>query len=702
MGTNMNIQPARLQRRPLRLAVSAALVTAAALAASGTASAFDFRLGEWDGNWDTTLSYGQLYRVQSPDLRLIGTANGGVGRSPNIDDGNLNYGTGLVSNAAKFVTEFSLSRSTYGLFVRASGLYDYEVEDQETLRTPISDDAKDLAGSYLRLLDAFVYNRFDINGRELDLRAGSMVVNWGESTFIQGGINSSINHFDISALRVPGAELREAYLPQEMVKASFALKENLTFEALYLLDWDETVPEPVGTYFAANDFAVKGGNRVFLGFGAYSDQGVDFRPLGGPFIQDFQGVVRAPTRRASDSGQYGAAFKLYLPGFSDGTEFGLYFMNYHSKVPLISGRTGTQQGIGNALGSLVAIGGAAQLLGSGLAPALAIGAAAQNAVAVSAANGGNLSLATAQSYATVGANTALGGGDVTAQATRIGQHEYARTAQYFTEYPEDIKLIGLSFNTQLGTTGIALQGEVSYKMDAPLQYDDVEVLFAALGPFQNAAAAFQGQTLPQVCTPLAPTLAACNQIGRFGIDEEIQGWGLFDVIQGQFTATKVFGPMIGASQFVTVFEAAYTYVDSFPDKLSGGPNGQGLRFNGPGTSVSGNALLAGAHFGEVEPQNRFADAESWGYRVALRLDYLGLVGPWNVSPRLVWAHDVDGTTPGPGGNFVDGRYGLTVGVNANLRATWELDLSYTEFGGASRWNDLNDRDFIAATVKYSF
>jgi hypothetical protein len=43
-----------------------------------------------------------------------------------------------------------------------------------------------------------------------------------------------------------------------------------------------------------------------------------------------------------------------------------------------------------------------------------------------------------------------------------------------------------------------------------------------------------------------------------------------------------------------------------------------------------------------------------------------------------------------------------VGFNANLRATWELDVSYTEFGGASRWNDLNDRDFIAATVKYSF
>ena len=34
------------------------------------------------------------------------------------------------------------------------------------------------------------------------------MINWGESTFIQGGINA-INPVDVSALRVPGAELRD-------------------------------------------------------------------------------------------------------------------------------------------------------------------------------------------------------------------------------------------------------------------------------------------------------------------------------------------------------------------------------------------------------------------------------------------------------------------------------------------------------------
>ena len=167
--------------------------------------------------------------------------------------------------------------------------------------------------------------------------------------------------------------------------------------------------------------------------------------------------------------------------------------------------------------------------------------------------------------------------------------------------------------------------------------------------------------------------------------------------------------MLGASQLITVLEVGVTHVEDFPDKLSGGPNGRGLRFNGPGTFLSGNAELAGRHddaypvpFTEVEPQGRFPDADSWGYRLALRLDYLNALGAWNLSPRLVWSHDVGGTTPGPGGNFVEGRFGLTVGANFNLQQKWEVDLSYTQFGGAGRWNETNDRDFIAATLKYSF
>ncbi|HEY5559844.1 MAG TPA: DUF1302 domain-containing protein [Steroidobacteraceae bacterium] len=696
----MNMMIQRPMPLSLRLAVRAALL--GALCVPGTALAVDFEAGGWDGTLNTTVSFGQLWRDEPRDPRLIGTADGGTGRSPNIDDGNLNYREGRVSSAYKLVTELALDRGNFGLFVRGSALYDDLVEDSETERTEISESGKNLAGAYVRLLDAFAFGRWDLSGHELEVRGGRQVVNWGESTFIQGGINNAINHFDVSALRVPGSELREAYLPQEMLKLSYALTDNVTAEAIAIFDWNKTQPEPVGSYFASNDFVPRGGEKVILGFGAFSDQGVDYTSLGGSLIEDFQAVPRGPTIEADDQGQYGVALKWFLPDFNQGTELGFFFVNYHSKLPLISGRTGTQVGIGNSLGALTAVAATAQALAGGLPLAGAIALGANAGVGAAAANGGNLSLATATEYATISGNTVLGGGSASTQASNLATHEYAKTASYYTQYPEDIQLFGVSFNTQLGQTGVALQGEVSYRHDAPLQFDDVELLFAALTPFEAVALGAQGIAVPATCNSTLPTLTRCGQLGAFGVDQNVPGWGLFDVWQGQLTATKAFPPMLGAAQLVAVLEAGMTHVDGMPDKLTGGPVGRGLRFNGPVTSVSGNAELAGRHFGEVEPQDRFADQDSWGYRAAFRLDYLGLIGAWNFSPRFVWAHDVDGTTPGPGGNFVEDRYGATIGVGASYQASLEIDVSYTIFGGAGRYNELTDRDFFAATIKYSF
>jgi hypothetical protein len=329
-----------------------------------------------------------------------------------------------------------------------------------------------------------------------------------------------------------------------------------------------------------------------------------------------------------------------------------------------------------------------------------------------------MTLATATQYATIGANYALQGvspADISRNASNIATHEFAETASYFTEFPEDIKLFGLSFNTQFQKTGIALQGEVSYRQDVPLQFDDVELLFAALTPLEVALFPLSapGVPFPTTCTQQLATLSRCGQLGQFGVNQEVKGWETHDVWQGQFTLTKVFAQVLGAAQFTTVFEAAYTHVDGMEDKLTGGPNGRGLRFNGPGTSVSGNFELRGRHCPQlptadclalnlVEPQDRFADANSWGYRIAGRLEYPNAMGPWALLPRFFWQHDVDGTTPGPGGAFVEGRYALTLGVTANLQNTWELDLSWSKYGGAGRYNDINDRDFVAATVKFSF
>ena len=73
-----------------------------------------------------------------------------------------------------------------------------------------------------------------------------------------------------------------------------------------------------------------------------------------------------------------------------------------------------------------------------------------------------------------------------------------------------------------------------------------------------------------------------------------------------------------------------------------------------------------------------------------------------VSPRIAFNHDVEGTTPGPGGNFLEGRKSGTLGVEANYLNKLVFDLSWTAFFGGGHFNQISDRDFASFTVKYSF
>jgi hypothetical protein len=145
-----------------------------------------------------------------------------------------------------------------------------------------------------------------------------------------------------------------------------------------------------------------------------------------------------------------------------------------------------------------------------------------------------------------------------------------------------------------------------------------------------------------------------------------------------------------------------THVPDLPSVHTGGPNNRGLRLDGPGTSITGNEALASRHFNEIDPRHRFPSKTSWGYRLRGSLIYNNAVGPWAVSPIVGWSHDVDGTSPGPGGNFIEGRSALSLGVKGTLRNKYELELTYAQFDGAGKYNTTNDRNFISFTGKVSF
>ncbi len=701
--TPVKVLPARLARS-LSIALAAATL---GLAGNGVhAASFELMDGELYGSWDTTLSIGASWRMDKRDQAIVGISNGGTAFSVNGDDGNLNFNRGKTfSETFKVTSELELNYGNWGAFFRGLYFVDAVIDGNDTERTTLPQSSQDLSGQRLDLLDAFVRYQFDIGAMPAELRVGEQVVNWGESTFIQGG-NNVINHINVAALRVPGAELREALLPQDLVWFSLGTTENTTLELVYQYDWDDTEPDAAGTYFGTNDFATDGGSEVRLGFGDTPD-------FPNPEFSDpsrgFNTIPRTTTDGPDDGGQYGLAFRWFLPDFNNGTELGFYFYNYHSRLPLINARTGSFEGlqaavpisigagavIGDALTTLAVTGdpeaavnaGAATGIAVGIEDFAAFGIADQAVDAALAGEDGVAAGATwAGYYATdLFANTPCMS-TANCDADQIGQ-----TSAYFTSYPEDIQMIGISFNTTWGQW--AWQGEWSHHMDKPLQVDDLELLFAGL-------------------SPLRPQFSEFGQLGSFSFNNlsgdpqfnpdtppltRINGFKRKDTSQFQVTATRLYGPTLGASQAVLLFEGALYRVHRFEKQSE-------LRYNGPGTYVSGNAELADlAHPGKpFENADRFPDQNSWGYRLAGRLDYSNLIGPINVFPRFSWQHDVRGISPGPGGPFLEDRKALTLGVNFTYLSAWEADVSYTMFHGAGRYNLNTDRDFLAATLKFRF
>ena len=159
------------------------------------------------------------------------------------------------------------------------------------------------------------------------------------------------------------------------------------------------------------------------------------------------------------------------------------------------------------------------------------------------------------------------------------------------------------------------------------------------------------------------------------------------------TFSNVFPQFLRADQFALIGELGITHVHSMPSKST-------LRLEAPGAYVSGNPVHTAAGVQPAtEPDSSFPDATSWGYRIRGRFTYNNAIGPWALIPSFAWRHDVSGTTPGPGGNFLDGRKAFSLGLGTNLRNVWTADLRYTSFFGAGRQNLINDRDFVSFTVK---
>ncbi|WP_137166939.1 DUF1302 domain-containing protein [Salinimonas lutimaris] len=664
--------------------------------ATQSANAANWQIGDASVTLDSTFTLATSIRTESRDYDLIGQSNfpqfdwtgynaatnviypsadvwalaQGGSYSTNGDLGNLAHDPGeAFSSQVAGNHELDVNFGDYGFFFRGFWFYDFEQENGTTAyANPITgehydlcadSEAKDLLCADIRLLDAFFYGDWWVGDKPLTVRVGRQVISWGESTFIQHGINTT-NPVDVTRARAPGAELKEVFIPVGMVYASLGLTDTVSVSGYYQYEWEASWLPVAGSYFATNDFAGEGGqrNNVQLGFGGNPDINLDvlltqLNQLGAALgngadpAQISAAYLAYPTKvtvrgysdeahiDADDQGQFGLRLTWFAEDFNE-TEFSFYHINYHSQRPLSSGITSDFS-------------------------AEAIGA------------------------------------DLNYLATNTLTRDNITDLQAFSKtqfiYPEDIKLYGISFNTNIGTT--ALAGEIAYRVDEPVQIDDVELLYEAM-PQQLANAG------------LRPDLDGISQLGNIGRStapgEYADGFLLTDTVQAQFSVSHVFGPKFGTDNFVLLGEAGYVNILDMPD-----PNV--IRLNAPNTTRTpsleptpdGNRRQ-GLHIGlsNGPETNPFATESAWGYRLLAVADYNNIMAGVNLRVRGTFSHDVNGTTPDPLFLFLEDTKSANLSLTFDYLNRWSATASYNTFwGGIGNTNALSDRDFVSFNIKYS-
>ena len=643
----------RLAKLPLAVSLASAI--------AAPAFAVNFNIGEIEGQVDSSLSVGASWSMRGSDPDLIGKNNGGKGLSQTSDDGHLNFKKGeTFSKIFKGIHDLELKYGDTGVFVRGKYWYDFELKDESRLFKDIDDHGRKegAQSSGAQILDAFVYHNYDIAEQPGSVRLGKQVVSWGESTFIQNSINA-VNPVDVSAFRRPGAEVKEGLIPVNMFFVQQSLTENLSAEAFYQLEWDQTVVDNCGTFFSQADIVADGCTQNFAvlsnvpaaiaGVNALLPAAYDVTTS--PWNEGIV-VRRYGDKDARDSGQFGTAFRYFFEPLD--TEFGAYFMNYHSRAPIFSGQGASAQAQATINGTASAV-----ATTGGFAPAK-LTSASSFAAAATAGNGG-----------------------------------------YFMEYPEDIQLYGVSFSSTL-PTGTAWSGEVSYRPNAPVQINSTDILYAGL----DAIAINTGVPGLGVVKPYANASLLNGQAGQ-----QLHGYNRKEITQLQTTFTHFFDQVMGASRLTLVGEIGVSHIgglESSDDVRYGrdpvfGPGPLAGTISNMPTCKALNANTLGSATAENVSKycedDGFATATSWGYRARAIWEYPDVFAGVNLKPNVAWSHDVDGY--GANGLFTEDAKAVSLGLDAEYQNTYTASVAYTDFFGGD-YNTSIDRDFLALSVGVNF
>ncbi len=365
---------------------------------------------------DVTLTYGAAWRTADQHRDALANING--------DDGNRNFDKwDMVNNRWSAIADIDLRKGDYGFFMRPKAFFDFAYDGSNANDSPgtnnnsyqnggdtdydeFHEDTQSAHRDDAEILDFFIYGSHTFGKTDTMVRIGRQAVNWGESLFILQGINGATAYLDTTMANVPGVEVRELLMPSEQVYFEVT-HSNFTLAAYYQWKWDKNLLDETGSFFSNTDQLDSAGERILMQVAPGINSTID----------------RIGDDDASNSGQWGVALR-YVADSLNGTEFGLYFVNYHEKMPILRENLGFG---GTPSPTMTAVGG---------------------------------------SWANLPVAPGVTLGDV--DPATAGLLNAVDMSSYYCEYVEDVKLIGASASGLVGDTNIA--GEVSYRYDMPIPF----------------------------------------------------------------------------------------------------------------------------------------------------------------------------------------------------------------------------------------
>ncbi|MDR3414873.1 MAG: DUF1302 family protein [Nevskia sp.] len=602
-------------------------------------------------------------------------------------------------------------------------------------------------GTNLQYLDSYVYGKLPIpftDDKKLTVKLGRQVVNWGESTTLVFNSINQANPINGNNFYRIGNQLEEDFTPLNMVFLSFEPLPNTTMEGFYQLEWKPLEAPAPGSYFSSNDVGTYNAIRsANLSFGSTNDDpnGIG-TPLDSPlgqvtYLTAYAG--RSPDLNPRTAGQYGVKLDYYADWLNNGTDMAVYYEHYHSRLPYL-GFFAVQDSCARREGNPRhndATDPVSFLLDCPGIPALhgLLSKKKSDAVPLST---GYLFLEYPENIDLLGTSFSTTVGDYSVQGevayrpnlpmqVSIGDLEFAAAGPALTRCNEaSIHCLGTGglniANMANGSIGSA--GSSDYVIDSkgtPGAYNDTFNLLG-LGAAPGSARSFPNFVIPyrggivgeNPSTDLSKPLNQSNP-------GYIRGYERYQLVKLDLGVTRVLGASdnpFGADQIIVLGEVGSDIVPDLPAH-------DALQINGPNTPLSATAGADGTgadrsrlacsnipdcSYGpdglrfnpHQQPIGDFVKSFAWGYRFVVLGSYENVLPNIGIHPTILFAHDVQGISPGPAFEFVGGRKEVDTLYEFRYKASLSLNLGYTWYWGGGDQNVLSDRDFAQAFVKYQF